>query len=186
MKNNNITRRLFTAAVAGAPALIAQTPVAPQGAPAGGVPQAPAGPGRRTQPPEPEPFAETLSFSRNDASLRAAPYPMTQVRLLAGPCKQAADANRAYMLRITPERLLHTFRVNAGLGSSAQPLGGWEDPKGELRGHTIGHYLSACALRNASAGDTEIKARGDEIVAELAKCQARLAGGFLSAYPTDF
>jgi DUF1680 family protein len=74
--------------------------------------------------------------------------------------------------------------VNAGLASSAQPLGGWEDPKGELRGHTIGHYLSACAL--ASAGDTEMKARGDEIVSELAKCQTKLAGGFLSAYPPEF
>jgi DUF1680 family protein len=35
-------------------------------------------------------------------------------------------------------------------------------------------------------GGAEIKARGDEIVAELAKCQTRLAGGFLSAYPTEF
>jgi DUF1680 family protein len=111
---------------------------------------------------------------------------MSQVRLLAGPCKQAADSNRAYMMRIAPDRLLHTFRLNAGLASSAQPLGGWEAPNGELRGHTTGHYLSACALRAASAGDAEVKARGDEIVAELAKCQAKLAGGYLSAYPTEF
>jgi hypothetical protein len=146
-----LTRRLFAAAVAGAPALIAQTPTASQATPAGGAAQVPTGP-RRAQQPEPAPFAEPLSFARNDAALRATPFPMTQVRLLAGPCKQAADANRAYMMRITPDRLLHTFRVNAGLGSSARPLGGWEDPKGELRGHTIGHYLSACALGSASNG----------------------------------
>jgi DUF1680 family protein len=111
---------------------------------------------------------------------------MPQVRLLAGPCKQAADYNRAYMMRITPDRLLHTFRLNAGLASSAQALGGWEAPSGELRGHTTGHYLSACALRAASAGDTEVKARGDETVAELAHCQNKLGGGgYLSAFPLE-
>jgi DUF1680 family protein len=47
-------------------------------------------------------------------------------------------------------------------------LGGWEAPKSELRGHFTGHYLSACALRYASAGDSELKARGDQIVAGLA------------------
>jgi DUF1680 family protein len=132
------------------------------------------------------PFAEPLAFTRKDAGLKVAPYPLSQVRLQAGPCKQAADYNRGFMMRIAPDRLLHTFRLNAGLASSAQPLGGWEAPRGELRGHTIGHYLSACSLQAASAGDAEAKARGDEIVAELAKCQAKLAGGYLSAYPTEF
>ena len=78
---------------------------------------------------EPLPFAETLVFTRKDVALRATPYPMSQVRLLAGPCMQAADYNRAYMTRIAPDRLLHTFRLNAGLASSAQPLGGWEAPR---------------------------------------------------------
>ena len=143
--------------------------------------------GRRPQPIEPLPFAETLVFTRKDAELRTTPYPMPQVRLLAGPCKQAADYNRAYTMRIAPDRLLHTFRLNAGLASSAQALGGWEEPRGELRGHAMGHYLSACALRAASAGDTEMKARGDEIVGELARCQKQLAsGGYLSAFPIEF
>lgn len=181
-KEHKLSRRLFAAAVAGSPALMAQTPASQQTAPAAQVPPAP---GRRPQQPEPPPFAETLAFARKDAELRAFPYPLSQVRLLAGPCLQAADANRAYLMRIAPDRLLHTFRLNAGVSSSAQPLGGWEEPRGELRGHTIGHYLSACALR-ASAGDSEIKTRGDEIVAELAKCQAKLAGGYLSAYSTEW
>src|SRR5450755_1232382 len=172
------TRRLFAAAIAGSAATLAQEPAATP------APPAPPPPGRRPQPVEPLPFAETLVFTRKDAEPRTTPYPMSQVRLLAGACKQAADDNRAYMMRIAPERLLHTFRLNAGLASSAPPLGGWEAPRGELRGHTIGHYLSACALRTASAGDTEMKARGDEIIAELARCQKQLAsGGYLSAFP---
>ena len=182
-----LTRRLFAAAIAGSPAAIAQQqPAAPAAPAAPGAAQAPPPPARRPQQPEPLPFAETLTFTRKDAELRATPFPLSQVRLLAGPCLNAAESNRAFLMRIAPDRLLHTFRLNAGLATSAQPLGGWEEPRGELRGHTTGHYLSACALRAASAGDQEMKARGDEIVAELAKCQAKLAGGFLSAYPTEF
>jgi uncharacterized protein len=181
-----LTRRLFAAALAGSPAIAqnAAPQTAPQATPPAGA--ATAGPPRRPQQPEPLPFADALAFTRKDVAPRTTPYPLSQVRLLAGSCLKAADANRAFMMRIAPERLLHTFRLNAGLPSSAQPLGGWEEPKGELRGHTIGHYLSGCALRAASAGDKEMKARGDEIVAELAKCQAKASGGYLSAYPTEW
>jgi DUF1680 family protein len=108
------------------------------------------------------------------------------VRLLPGPGLDAAEANRAYMLRLKPERLVHNFLINAGLQSSATPFGGWESPKSELRGHFTGHYLSACALRTASGGDGELKARGDEIVAVLARCQQQLgSGGYLSAFPAS-
>jgi hypothetical protein len=187
---SKLTRRLFAAAVAGSPAAFAQQqPAAPasQAAPAAPAAQAPPPPPprRRPQPPEPLPFAETLTFARKDAEVRTTPYPLSQVRLLSGPCLKAADSNRAYLMRIAPDRLLHTFRLNAGLPTSAQPLGGWEEPRGELRGHTTGHYLSACALRAASAGDREMKARGDEMVAELAKCQAKLAGDLGAQGLTD-
>ena len=52
------------------------------------------------------------------------------------------ELDRQYLLSLDPDRLLHTFRLNAGLPSSAKPLGGWEEPKCELRGHFVGHYLS--------------------------------------------
>jgi uncharacterized protein len=188
MKNDpKWIRRLFAAAIAGSATTLAQQPAASPAPPTADAAQVPPTPGRRPQPVEPLPFAETQVFTRKDAALRTTSYPMSHVRLLAGPCKQAADYNRGYMMRIAPDRLLHTFRLNAGLASSAQPLGGWEAPRGELRGHVMGHYLSACALRAASAGDTEMKARGDEIVAELARCQNQLAGGvYLSAFPLEF
>ena len=47
----------------------------------------------------------------------------------------AAQINRRYMMSLDPDRLLHMFRLNAGLPSSAEPLGGWEQPENELRGH---------------------------------------------------
>jgi len=118
--------------------------------------------------------------------IRAYAFDLTQVRLLEGPFKHAMELDQRYLLELDPGRLLHTFRVNAGLASSARPLGGWEEPKGELRGHFAGHYLSACALMFASTGDARFKQKGDYIVAELAKCQAAVGSGYLSAYPEEF
>jgi uncharacterized protein len=121
-------------------------------------------------------LAAPLEFQRQDALRAVKPFPMEQVRLLPCPCQQSSGWNRHYMSRLGFDRLLDVFRLNAGLPSSAQPCRGWEGPKSELRGRVAGHYLSACALRYASAADGEMKARGDEMVAEPARCQARLGG----------
>ncbi len=119
--------------------------------------------------------------------IKAHPFPLTQVRLLDGPFREAMERDRLYLYALNSDRLLHNFRVNAGLPSSAQPLGGWESPDVELRGHTVGHYLSACALMYASTGDEELKAKADGIVAELAICQEALrSNGYLSAFPEEF
>ena len=113
------------------------------------------------------------------------PFPLSAVRLLPGRYADAAELNRKFMLSMDPDRLLHVFRINAGLPSAAAPYGGWEAPNNELRGHFVGHYLSGCAMRWAAFGDTEIKARGDYLVAELAKCQANFPNGYLSAFPEE-
>jgi uncharacterized protein len=124
---------------------------------------------------------------REKVAWKVRPFPMQQVRLGEGPCKLAMEADRQYLRSLPPDRLLHTFRINAGIPSSAQPLGGWEAPDCELRGHYAGgHYLSACALMYASRGDEELKANGNTVVAELAKCQEALKSGYLSAFPIEF
>src|SRR6185369_329441 len=98
--------------------------------------------------------------------LHAVPFSMSEVRLGPGPFRAAAEVNRRYLKTLPPDRLLHTFRLTAGLPSSAEPLGGWEKPDCELRGHFAGgHYLSACALAFASSGDEELKRNGDVMVA---------------------
>ena len=122
---------------------------------------------------------------------KVVPFDLSQVRLLDGPFQQAQQRDLKYLLSLDPNRLLHNFRITAGLPSSAKPLGGWEKPNCELRGHSVGHYLSACALMYASTGEERIKARAVGIVAELAKCQAVMPKqgyhpGFLSAYPESF
>lgn len=118
--------------------------------------------------------------------LKAEPFSLKQVRLLDGPFKHAQELNHKYLLELDADRLLHNFRVNAGLPSSAKPLGGWEEPKCEVRGHFVGHYLSACALMYASTGDEKLKEKAAYLVAELAKCQDKIGSGYLSAYPEEF
>ncbi len=122
---------------------------------------------------------------------KALPFELEDVRLLDGPFREAMLRDQKYLLGLDADRLLHNFRVTAGLPSTAKPLGGWEDPKGELRGHTVGHYLTALALMSSATGDARFKARGDLIVAELAKVQEAMPAkgfnkGFLSAYPEEF
>ena len=116
------------------------------------------------------------------------PFSMTQVRLRAGIFHDAMEINRRYLHSLSNDRLLHMFRATAGIPSSADPLGGWEEPKSELRGHFAGgHYLSACALNYSSNADEDLKSKANAMVAELAKCQKSLnADGYLGAYPTEF
>ena len=121
---------------------------------------------------------------------KAEPFAIQDVRLLDGPFRQAMQLDQEYLLALDPDRLLHNFRVNAGLPSSAKPLGGWEAPDVELRGHTVGHYLSALSLMYGSTGDARFKTRADLMVAELAKIQAadavKFHPGYLSAFPEEF
>lgn len=112
------------------------------------------------------------------------PFPLEQVRLLDGPLKSARQRNAEYLLSLDVDRLLHTWRKNAGLPTDAEPLGGWEKPNCELRGHFLGHYLSACAFLHASTGKQAFKDRTRRIVAVLRRCQEALkGGGYLSAFP---
>ena len=122
--------------------------------------------------------------------LTTEPFPLTDVRLLDGPFREAMLRDQHFLLALDPDRLLHNFRVTAGLESHAEPLGGWEAPNVELRGHSVGHYLSALSLMYASTGDNRFKVRADLIVAELAKVQAAMPSrgfheGYLSAYPEE-
>src|SRR5215467_16151117 len=124
-------------------------------------------------------FDAPLEFTRRDIVPRVQTFPLSQVRLLSNNVYfDSQEWNRGYMARLEADRLLYTFRANAGLSvGSATPLGGWEQPENgqrssELRGHFGGHFLSAsCAL-----GDQEAKAKGDYMVAEMAKCQEKLGG----------
>lgn len=131
-------------------------------------------------------LASSAVINAAPAALPAQPFALRQIRLLEGPCRSATFANAGYLDRLEAGRLLHTFRLNAGLASNAAPLGGWEKPDCEVRGHFTGHFLSGCARMYAGAGDEDLKRKAAYVVTELAKCQRALGGGYLSAFPAEF
>lgn len=178
---------LLTGATALAPSLLSQMQHPPVGPP---NPNTSVPKSHDDIVPEQPPFEGTIVFNRETIAPKVGPFPMTQVRVLGGVYKQAQDWNRGYMQRLEEGRLVRNFQLNAGLSSSATPLGGWETDApgraGELRGHFTGHYLSGAALMYASTGDKDFKAKGDQMVADLGKCQQKLSGGYLSAFPTTW
>jgi DUF1680 family protein len=117
---------------------------------------------------------------------RIVPFPLALVRLSPGIFSEQAEINARYLDSLSVDRLLHSFRLTAGISSSTAPYKGWEEPNCELRGHFAGgHYLSAVALAWASTGNSALKSRGDDLVAGLAACQKKTGTGYLSAFPPD-
>ena len=195
--SHSVTRRGFGAVLAASGAALAQQQTgAPN--PNTAIQQEQQARGRGQRPADVPPFDLPIEFTRADQPLMAEPFPMKQVKVTGGIYKDAADWNRGYMNRLAADRLLYNFRANAGLPTGdAKPLyepdahqgTSWEHPDDgtrgtELRGHFTGHFLSALA-QLAASGDAEAKSKGDYMVAELAKCQAKLGGGYLSAFPVE-
>lgn len=125
---------------------------------------------------------DAVSAEKNVAPVLQ-PYPLTQVRLLDGDCKEDQELTRKYLHELDADRLLYSYRLNAGLPAPGQPLGGWESPSSGFSGAFLGHYLSACAMMSVAADDEGLKLKADGIVTELARCQQALGGGYLAAFP---
>jgi uncharacterized protein len=119
----------------------------------------------------------------SQGSRKAEPFPDASVTLTGSWIKQREDLNTEYLKSLDPVRLLHNFRVNAGLPSDAKPLEGWESPNVGLRGHFTGHYLSAVSLLVERYKDPLLSQRLTYIIDELSKCQQALGKGYLSAFP---
>ena len=110
-------------------------------------------------------------------------FPLGAVELLESPFAATQDMVRRYVVDFPEDRLVHTFRLNAGLPSAAKPLGGWERPDCKVRGQILGHFLMACARFYAGGKAPELREKSQRIVDELSLCQDALGGGYLSAFP---
>ncbi|KAL1298410.1 hypothetical protein AAHE18_18G031500 [Arachis hypogaea] len=109
------------------------------------------------------------------------------VRLHGGSIHgQAQNTNLKYLLMLDVDRLIWSFRKTCGLPTPGTPYGGWEDPTIEVRGHFVGHYLSASALMWASTHNEELKKKMSALVANLSICQQKIGTGYLSAFPSEF
>jgi len=58
-------------------------------------------------------IAPTPPVVGDKVALQVVPFPLTDVRLLDGPFKQAQRLDAEYLLSLEPDRLLHTFRVKS-------------------------------------------------------------------------
>jgi DUF1680 family protein len=110
---------------------------------------------------------------------KAAPLPLSSVRLLPSAYATAVEVNRAYLLRLSPDRFLHNFMTFAGLPAKGKIYGGWESDT--IAGHTLGHYVSALVVMYEQTGDVECRRRADYIVGELARAQAKRGDGYVGA-----
>lgn len=113
----------------------------------------------------------------------AYPFALGEVKLLPSVFTTARDADIKYLLAIEPDRLLSQFRAHSGLKPKAERYGGWESEG--LAGHTLGHYLSACAIEYAVSGQAEFLKRVNYIVDELQACQLARKTGYVGAIPRE-
>lgn len=98
--------------------------------------------------------------------------------------------NRNYLMELKSPALLQNYYNEAGLnqnfGSKEMAHGGWEDPTCQLRGHFLGHYLSAIAVRYYETKDEELLAKGNAIVHELRLCQIENGGLWAASIPEKY
>jgi uncharacterized protein len=129
------------------------------------------------------------------------PLSLNQVQLLHGDLLHRYELNRAYVMSLKNENLLQNYLFEAGLHphrgilratSHGDPDAGddwhwgWESPTCQLRGHFLGHWLSAAARMFAITGDIEAKAKADTIIAGLAHCQERNGGEWVASIPEKY
>ena len=179
-------RRALTILGAGAGLLIAEQALVAGQVPPVSTAQAHAQ--GQAPPPNPDP----AGYAPNGTAGRAAALPLQNVELLASPFQANQARNTAYLLFLDTERMLRSFRLNYGQpAKAAQPIGGWEKPASQIRGHTTGHLLSALALTYANTAEEALKTRGRYLVSQLAALQARATdagyhAGYLSAFPEGY
>lgn len=105
--------------------------------------------------------------------------------------RRAAE-NKKYLLSLDSDKLLLNYRLEAGrptenYGALPKDIhGGWEFPTCQLRGHFLGHWLSAAALEYDRTGDRELLGKAQNIVDELELCQIDNGGEWVASIPEKY
>ncbi|SEA22790.1 hypothetical protein SAMN02745687_02209 [Lachnospiraceae bacterium NK3A20] len=112
------------------------------------------------------------------------------VVLREGRLVERAKLNREYLMSLENRYLTRNFDLEAGRFTNREidvnAMGGWESPTCQLRGHFLGHWLSAAALYYEQTGDMELKAKADAVVAEIAACQKDNGGQWAASIPEKY
>ena len=100
---------------------------------------------------------------------------LSDVRLLEPSAFARAFAvNLQYLKSVDTEALLLTWRLAAGKRwpRGAMRLMGWEHTGSELRGHFLGHWLSASAMSYAATHDADLAETIAKVAAMLEACRS--------------
>ncbi|MEP7288583.1 MAG: beta-L-arabinofuranosidase domain-containing protein [Chloroflexota bacterium] len=131
-----------------------------------------------------------------------ASFGLDKVQLKPSLFKDRFELALNYILSLKDENLLQNFYLEAGIkkdfhgalrttqhgsGSYGDDLHwGWESPTCELRGHFLGHWLSAAAAIYKATGDLAVKLKADRIVAGLKRCQEKNGRGWVGSSPEKY
>lgn len=107
-------------------------------------------------------------------------FELSQVTLLDAYETNAFALETAYLKSLDADKLLRGFCDIAGVESTATLYGGWENSA--IKGHTLGHYLSALSHAYATSKDAELLETINHTIEVLAKCQ-NPETGYLAAIP---
>lgn len=135
--------------------------------------------------------------SDQPAQTTLTPVPVQNVRLLNSLFTERYALNRKYMMSLENHKLLQNFYNEAGIEKTGHGIlgkegnyqdfyWGWESPGNQLRGHFLGHWLSAAAYMYAETGDEAVKQKADQIVSELAVCQQHNGGEWVGSIPEKY
>ena len=107
-------------------------------------------------------------------------FDMGDIVLLDSYETNAFSKEIAYLKELDADRLLRGFCDIGGAASNAVLYGGWENTA--IKGHTLGHYLTAVSQAYAASKDKELLGIANHIVDVLAECQNKETG-YLAAIP---
>lgn len=136
-------------------------------------------------------FGQSYVPEKSNAKVKVSPvvpvkaygFNLKDVKLLNSPFSNAMSKDSAYLMLLSPDRLLYRFYQNAGLPVKDSIYGGWESDG--LSGHTMGHYLSALSMMYVATGQKAFKDKVTYIVNELERCQIARKTGYVGAIPKE-
>lgn len=146
----------------GVPPLLAATTAGAKAAPLAGTARDAASPAYPLEPPV-------------ASSMVVTDFPLDRVTLRDSLFSQHRDLMLEFASNYPVDNMLYNFRANAGLPNppGAEPVGGWDTPTGNLRGHSTGHFMTLLAQAYAGGG-TAYKDELDYMVQVLGQCQDAL------------
>jgi uncharacterized protein len=142
-------------------------------------------------------YDSTLFSTSQQPEIKLKAIPVQNVKLLSSLFSQRYELNKKYLMSLENDKLLQNFYYEAGISKTGYIMlnkdinykdfyWGWDSPNNQLRGHFLGHWLSAAAYMYTETHDEEVKAKADKIVGELAECQRINGGEWAGSIPEKY